>query len=93
MRAPDRPRGNPGGVSPLAGPRRSATPGLAAVKDQLAMTVAEDMALALANLRLRETLRSQAIRDPLTGLFNRRYLEETLERELGRVKRVGAPWE
>ncbi len=56
-------------------------------KDQLALTVAEDMALALANLRLRETLRSQAIRDPLTGLFNRRYLEETMERELNRVKR------
>ena len=53
------------------------------------MTVAEDMALALANLRLRETLRSQAIRDPLTGLFNRRYLEETMERELNRVKRQG----
>jgi diguanylate cyclase (GGDEF)-like protein len=53
----------------------------------LALTVAEDLALALANLRLRETLRSQAIRDPLTGLFNRRYLEETMEREINRVKR------
>jgi len=72
-------------------PADEQTPALAAVKDQLALTVAEDLALALANLRLRETLRSQAIRDPLTGLFNRRYLEETLERELGRVKRVGAP--
>jgi len=63
--------------------------GLAVARDQLALTVAEDMALALANLRLRETLRSQAIRDSLTGLFNRRYLEETLERELNRVKRQG----
>jgi diguanylate cyclase (GGDEF)-like protein len=61
--------------------------GLVVGIDQLAMTVAEDMALALANLKLRETLRSQAIRDPLTGLFNRRYLEETMERELNRVKR------
>jgi len=61
--------------------------GLTLARDQLALTVAEDMSLALANLRLRETLRSQAIRDPLTGLFNRRYLEETLERELNRVKR------
>jgi diguanylate cyclase (GGDEF)-like protein len=49
------------------------------------------LALALANLRLRETLRSQAIRDPLTGLFNRRYLEETMERELNRVKRQEIP--
>jgi diguanylate cyclase (GGDEF)-like protein/PAS domain S-box-containing protein len=68
-------------------PAEAQTPALAAVKDQLAVTVAEDLALALANLRLRETLQSQAIRDPLTGLFNRRYLEETMERELNRVKR------
>ena len=56
---------------------------------QIAATLAEGIALALANLKLRETLRSQAIRDSLTGLFNRRYLEETLERELHRVKRFG----
>ena len=72
-------------------PADEQTPGLAAVKDQLALTVAEDLALSLANLRLRETLRSQAIRDPLTGLFNRRYLEETMERELNRVKRQEIP--
>ena len=65
--------------------------GVAIPKEQLALTVAEDMALALANLRLRETLRSQAIRDPLTGLFNRRYMEETLERELKRSLRTGSP--
>lgn len=58
---------------------------------QFATTVAETMALALANLKLRETLRSQAIRDSLTGLFNRRYLEETLERELSRSKRADSP--
>ncbi len=56
-------------------------------KMQLAMSVAEHMALALANLKLRESLRSQAIRDPLTGLFNRRYMEESLDRELKRAKR------
>ena len=60
---------------------------LKVAEEQMALTVAEDMALALANLRLRETLRTQAIRDSLTGLFNRRYLEETMERELHRVKR------
>jgi diguanylate cyclase (GGDEF)-like protein len=43
----------------------------------------------LANLQLRERLRSQSIRDPLTGLFNRRYLEETLARELSRANRTG----
>jgi diguanylate cyclase (GGDEF)-like protein/PAS domain S-box-containing protein len=54
---------------------------------QLAVTVAEHLALALANLKLRETLRTQSIRDPLTKLFNRRYMEESLERELSRAER------
>jgi diguanylate cyclase (GGDEF)-like protein/PAS domain S-box-containing protein len=36
-------------------------------------------------------LREQAIRDPLTGLFNRRYLPEMLERELGRALREAYP--
>src|SRR6516165_5883639 len=39
----------------------------------------------------REELRLQAIRDPLTGLFNRRYMEESLERELHRAARNGLP--
>jgi len=49
---------------------------------QLAISVASQIALSLASLQLRETLREQAIRDPLTRLFNRRFLEESLEREL-----------
>ncbi|MHB9154385.1 MAG: sensor domain-containing diguanylate cyclase, partial [Endomicrobiales bacterium] len=56
-------------------------------KQRLAVTVAEHIALALANIRLRDTLRNQAIRDPLTGLFNRRYMEETLEREMSQARR------
>jgi diguanylate cyclase (GGDEF)-like protein/PAS domain S-box-containing protein len=56
-------------------------------QQQLAVTVAEHLSLALANMRLRETLRHQAIRDPLTGLYNRRYMEESLERELRRAAR------
>ncbi len=40
---------------------------------------------------LQEKLREQANRDSLTGLFNRRYLEGTLERELARCRREGAP--
>jgi diguanylate cyclase (GGDEF)-like protein/PAS domain S-box-containing protein len=56
-------------------------------KRQLAMTVAEHLTLALSNLLLRETLRHQSIRDALTGLYNRRYLEEALEREIYRAAR------
>lgn len=41
--------------------------------------------------RLQTQLREQAIRDPLTHLFNRRYLEETLERELLRARREHRP--
>lgn len=61
--------------------------GLTEAKQRLAVTLSENVALALANLRLREKLRMQSIRDPLTGLFNRRYLEESLERELRRAAR------
>jgi diguanylate cyclase (GGDEF)-like protein len=43
------------------------------------------------NLRLQKTLRVQAVRDPLTRLFNRRYLEETFERELRRAERQRKP--
>ncbi len=60
-------------------------------EQRLAETVADQVALALANLRLRETLRAQSIRDPLTGVFNRRYMEESLERELRRAARRGYP--
>ena len=41
--------------------------------------------------RLQAELREQAVRDGLTNLFNRRYLDETLERELARAKREGYP--
>lgn len=58
---------------------------------QLVMNLAEDIALALANLKLRETLHDQSIRDALTGLFNRRYMEETLARELYRAEREKIP--
>jgi diguanylate cyclase (GGDEF)-like protein/PAS domain S-box-containing protein len=51
-------------------------------RQRLAVSAASQIALSLASLQLRETLREQSIRDPLTRLFNRRFLEESLEREL-----------
>jgi diguanylate cyclase (GGDEF)-like protein len=60
-----------------------------ATLNRRANAVAERVSLALANLKLRQLLRNQSIRDPLTGLYNRRYLEESLNRELQRAKRAG----
>jgi diguanylate cyclase (GGDEF)-like protein len=74
--------------------RQAAADGAAmmdAERRQLAQTVAEQLGLAMGNLKLREMLRNQSIRDPLTGLFNRRYMEETLERELRRAERGKRP--
>jgi diguanylate cyclase (GGDEF)-like protein/PAS domain S-box-containing protein len=51
-------------------------------------TFAAQVGLSVANIRLREALRSQSIKDPLTGLYNRRYLTEMLERETRRAIRA-----
>jgi diguanylate cyclase (GGDEF)-like protein/PAS domain S-box-containing protein len=59
--------------------------------EQLSTTISERAALAISNLKLREELRLQSILDPLTGLFNRRYFEKTLERELSRANRHDHP--
>lgn len=53
--------------------------------------LAENIASALVNHRLQRSLREQTIRDPLTGLFNRRYMEEALTLEIARASRSGAP--
>ncbi len=57
----------------------------------VATAVAEHVALAIANLGLRESLRVQAVRDPLTTLYNRRYMQEFLERELNSARRKHRP--
>ena len=60
-------------------------------KLQVAVAAADQLALALANLRLRQNLRDLSVRDPLTGLFNRRYLSESLGREISRSQRRALP--
>ncbi|MFZ1916620.1 MAG: diguanylate cyclase [Terriglobales bacterium] len=52
---------------------------------------AEQVGVSIANLRLQEALRQQSTSDALTGLYNRRYLEESLERELRRAARAKQP--
>ncbi len=56
---------------------------------RLGLLCAEQISLAIANVRLRDQLRDQSIRDPLTGIFNRRYLMEACRRELARAARSG----
>jgi diguanylate cyclase (GGDEF)-like protein/PAS domain S-box-containing protein len=60
-------------------------------QQRLAVAVGGRVALSMASLMLRETLRDQSIRDPLTGLFNRRFMEDFLTRELLRAKRKKHP--
>jgi diguanylate cyclase (GGDEF)-like protein len=57
----------------------------------LASALADQLSLAVGNLRLQETLRSGSERDPLTDLYNRRHLEISLQRELARAQRHGFP--
>lgn len=54
-----------------------------------AETLADALKLSLANLRLRTSLREQAVRDVMTELYNRRYFDEVLNRELSRSQRTG----
>jgi len=61
--------------------------GMHSSERHLGVAAASQIALSLASLRLRESLRDQSIRDPLTGLFNRRFMQECLDRELLRGTR------
>ena len=56
-----------------------------------AVSTASVVGMAIANLQLRGKLRTQSIVDPLTGLYNRRFLDETLEREIARSTRRNLP--
>ncbi len=70
------------GMSSAGEPNRTAV-----LDRELAVTVTRQISMALANLGMRESLHIEAIIDPLTGLFNRRYLEQTSEREIFRASR------
>ena len=59
--------------------------------DQRLRAMTDRVGPALANLKLRDSLREMALRDGLTGLYNRRYLEDVFSRELHRAERSGKP--
>jgi diguanylate cyclase (GGDEF)-like protein len=56
-------------------------------KQKLAETIATNFALTIANLKLRARLEEESIKDRLTGLYNRRYMEESLQREIYKCDR------
>ncbi|MCA9555431.1 MAG: GGDEF domain-containing protein, partial [Myxococcales bacterium] len=57
----------------------------------IAKAIADQLALTKSNIGLRESLQFLATRDPLTGLFNRRHLDDSIDREFSRSKRNNSP--
>jgi diguanylate cyclase len=57
----------------------------------IATALADGMSLSLSNLALRDRLRTQALRDSLTGLYNRRFMEDALERHADQASRAQSP--
>jgi len=57
----------------------------------LAQSAAARLALALSNIKLRQTLRNLSVRDVLTGLYNRRFVDEVFEHEVVRCRRNDKP--
>ncbi|MFZ4077150.1 MAG: sensor domain-containing diguanylate cyclase, partial [Legionellaceae bacterium] len=53
--------------------------------------VSKTIAMAIANISLRDLLRDQSIHDALTGLYNRRFLDEYLTKQLFYSKRQNKP--
>ncbi len=56
----------------------------------LAQMCAEQISMAIANVRMRDELHDQSVRDPLTGLFNRRHMTESLRKLINDSERSGA---
>jgi|GEM_PF-1093309 len=57
---------------------------------ELITSASEIISLALSNLMLRVSLRDMSMRDSLTGLYNRRFMQESVSRELDRGRRTGS---
>ncbi len=57
---------------------------------KLALITAEYLALSISNIRLHDQLYERTLRDPLTSLYNRRYMDEILAKEIPRARRAGS---
>lgn len=67
--------------------RFDTTEAISELIQELSATVAQNIAMSFASLQLQERLRYQSLRDSLTRLYNRRYLQESLAREIDRAQR------
>lgn len=54
---------------------------------EIAVTLSEYLSLSIANVKLSESLSMQSIQDPQSGLYNRHFMEESLQREILRAAR------
>ena len=80
-RVPLRAQGRQVGTLHLEGP----------VAAELLQTLVRQLGQSLYTIGLHDDLFQQSVRDPLTGIFNRRYLLETVQRELRRAQRAKRP--
>jgi len=83
-------RGEVFGLLRIHGDGEDATARLAGMQG-IVSALGDAMSLALSNIALREKLRNQALRDPLTGLYNRRFMEDTMERLVHLANRNNSP--
>jgi diguanylate cyclase (GGDEF)-like protein/PAS domain S-box-containing protein len=82
-------QGGPAGILHLQAIEETTSPFESEVL--LTSSFAEQVGASITNLRLQQALRQQSTTDVLTGLFNRRHLEQSLERELRRAARTDQP--
>jgi diguanylate cyclase (GGDEF)-like protein len=61
-----------------------------AANKKLARMCAEQISMAISNVQMRDQLHDQSVRDPLTGLFNRRHMTDSLRKGISRCQSQGS---
>ena len=75
----------------LIASRPASAPGFGAVDRRIADLLVTQVAIALGNAARHATVSDAAVRDPLTGLLNRRYFDEAVETAFAAARRNGSP--